>query len=240
MFTRTSYIGLSLLTAASLSACESVESQDIKTHAIHANLKVEAKGDGKSAVTAILQVGNALGTYVKLSDGDKLIARSQQVELALSGHTDLLDATEYNGSFDGDASSKPFQISFERSSDRSAPNSHGVLPAPFRLQQPLSGTTFSRHTQQIVITWTSQSTQPMSITASGDCIETYREKSEPGLTRFVIPAGALKASRDSAIVTCPVALEIRRENLGHVDAAYGEGGRFSLSQVRSLSMISTP
>jgi hypothetical protein len=243
------------LTSASLilllASCERVESSDIRTSGIYADLSVVARGDGDSSVTAALRVGGSLSnTYLELIDGDVLRAHQGEQMEEMDQHSIPLGPVTYRASFDVDAENTPFRIEFAREPHdemekecrgESAPNSFATLPAPFTIDGPERDRTFSRSDADIEITWGPNGFRdPMSWTVSGGCIETESGDvgGDPG--RVTIPRGRLRAIRGRETETCDISVEIVRARGGAVDPAYGEGGRFSARQVRSIELRSSP
>ena len=243
---------LSLVSAALLlAACEHVESSDIRTSGIFADLDVIARGDGESSVSAALRVGGSLSnTYLELIDGDRLIAHQGEDEEEMDEHSFPLGPVTYDASFDVDAENTPFRIEFAREPHDeaekecrggSAPNSFATLPAPFTIDGPSGDQTFSRSGDDIEITWSPNGFRDaMSWRLSGSCVqaESGEISGDPG--RVTIPRGRLRPIANREAETCSISVEIVRARAGAVDPAYGEGGRFNAGQIRTIGLKSAP
>ena len=79
--------------ALSASACTSVDSSNIATSGISANLSITANGTGETIAQAVLMDG---ANYIKLSSGDSLSVTASGVTgpTALAGTTDLLQSDD--------------------------------------------------------------------------------------------------------------------------------------------------
>ena len=68
------FYGLTALIASLGTACESIESSDIRTSGIYANFEAKSNGEGTTLLTANLTVGQNSNTYLDLVEGDILQA----------------------------------------------------------------------------------------------------------------------------------------------------------------------
>jgi hypothetical protein len=240
-----------IIAALSLAACERVESSNVRTDGIYADLDVVAKGDGKSSVSASLRVGGSLSnTYLDLIDGDVLMAHQADDAQEMERRTLLFGQVWYEATFDVDAENTPFRIEFAREPHDdtekqcrggSAPNSFATLPAPFAFDGPEVGKSFSRANDDLEITWSPNgSSDKMSFQISGSCIQSESGdiSGDPG--RLAIARGRLKPTMNQPPATCAIIVELIRSRSGEVDPAFGEGGTFRARQIRTLDLQSAP
>ena len=146
-------------------ACARVDSSDVRTGGVYADLEVTASGDGTSIVIAGLRVGGPQSnTYLDLVDGDTLTAHGGDQSQEMRKARSLLGRVTYRARFPLEAENSPFRVAFARDAHdpkekecrgESAPNSFATLPAPFDLDAPRSRRTFSRRSDFIEIIWSS-------------------------------------------------------------------------------------
>lgn len=238
-------VGGSALLGLGLLACaESVDSGDVKTSGMYANILATRGDDGKTLVEAALRVGGEnSNTYVNLTGEDKLVATLGETE------QDMVEAgfTEdnwvwYQANFEASNTATAVNVAFKRAEgDESALENKVTLPAPFALTAPDANASFSRETDTITVTWDeSGSDDTMILRAKGDCINTYEKalSGDPGT--YAINAGDLKTNDADADKTCKVTLELVRRAAGSIDPAFGEGGLFYGRQLRTLEISSKP
>jgi len=224
--------------------CEAVNSQDVLTSGVYANLDVTTSGTGLSVVQAVLRVGGKhSNAYLSLSGDDTLTATSDGETRTLY-EVSLGEYREYATDFQTDAADTAFQISFDRTVDAGAPDSQLTLPAPFDLTGPAAESTFSRASEDILVEWSdSGSSDSMRWEATGDCIE-YASGSIDGDEGVqTLEAGTLEStwSDDGAneAQDCSVTLTLWPTRGGTVDAGYGEGGEAHAHQVRTIEFTSS-
>lgn len=234
-----------LALAITLAACSQAKSGDIKTDAIHADIRIDATGDGSSRARTTLTVGGATSTtYLELTDGDTLIATAGTTQQVQQRGT-ALGVIWYDTSFSTAAADTPYKIAFIRTgaagscNATSAPNSHVTLPAPFSLTAPIAGTAVAR-TAAIAVTWTGAAPEPMRLSAEGVCIQPYALDVPGGASSATIAAGALKDLDEKKPASCEVTIGLARSRNGVLDPGYGSGGRITATQSRSLSITSSP
>lgn len=220
---------------------ESTSSQNIKTQGMAADIDVTAESDTNSHVLVDLTVGGTgIGaTGVILEGGDKL-------EATVGAETKQLVSTNagiYEADFATAAEGTEFKIALLRETDEDAPNSRGVLPAPFKITGvPAAGMSPSRATDDVVITWDpAQAGSTMNIQVDGSCIfiETFSVPTDAG--SFTIPKGKLKSTMgtDNKPTTCDVDVKIERSANGTTDPIFEEG-QFTLKQMRAGKFTSAP
>ena len=240
--TRSTLVGPLLVLG--LLGCESIESTDLLTSGVYADIEATADGSGSTAVKVNLKAGPASNTFLDLTGDDKLNATQSDVVKELTRHNNGFDYIWYENSFDTDAEGSNFTVAFERSIDDGAPNSSVSLPAPFSITSPTADDTLSRDGGALTITWEpSGSENDMEISISGDCVTLFTEdlSGDPGT--FTLNAGTLSdsnSSDDDDGTNCPLTILVKRKKGGTLDPSYGEGGKISGIQKRSIEIMSTP
>ncbi|MFZ5440562.1 MAG: hypothetical protein ACOZQL_11175 [Myxococcota bacterium] len=220
--------------------CETVNSSDIKTSGLYADLEVTADGTGRSAAKATLTLGAGSLTFLELASGDSLTVRSGTDSKAMSRRS-LLGSTWYEAELTGEEANKAFTVSLTRANDTSAPSSSVTLPAPFSLTAPMASQTFSRAgSGQVVVAWApSGLADAMHVAASGSCIESIPDadlNADQG--QYTLPAFRARQGEDST--TCSVVITVTRTRKGSVDPAYGKGGDFTATVKRTVTISSAP
>ena len=235
---------LLLLTASplALAGCSNSQSTDIETHGIYADLRATADGTGSTVLMAALKVGTSTSNdFLEVVGDDSLVGLHATASQPMAKQ-ELLGAIWYTTTFAVDSSGAPFKISFNRGpSHVSAPNSDATLPAPFSITAPAGGATFSRATDPIPLTWSaSGGTDPMSYLISGDCIVAKSVTFPADNGTFTIPAGAIQPAANQTGTSCQIAIQLARDRAGVIDPAYGNGGAFTASQARKVTVLSAP
>jgi hypothetical protein len=222
-----------LTLALGAAACsEDVDSTDVKTSGVYAEMSVVATGKGQSDVTADLRVGGAnSNTHLDLKAADKLSATVGTTTKTLSQSGNV-----YKTTFDGDAADSKVTVAFTRGvEDTSAPNSSVTLPAPFTVAG-IAGTV-SRQVG-FTATW-AQSTDPMRWTLDGDCLFIKTDSiSDAGQT--VIGTSDFSVQSGKEQETCNATFCLERTRQGTIDPAFGEGGVISAVQRRCVAFLSAP
>jgi hypothetical protein len=224
--------------------CEAVDSQDVLTSGVYADLDVTASGTGLSVVQAVLRVGGKYSNaYLSLS-GDDTLTATVDGETRTLYEVSLGEYREYATDFQTDAADTAFQISFDRTVDPGAPDSQLSLPAPFELTGPADGSTFSRNSDDLLVEWSeSGSSDSMRWEATGDCIDYASGNIDGDEGVQSLEAGTLESSwsddeADEA-GSCTVTLTLWRSRSGTVDNGFGEGGEARAHQVRTIEFTSS-
>jgi hypothetical protein len=232
---------VALLPALALVACESVESEAIRTDAMYADISVQADGSGSATVGATLRVGGVTSnTFVELAGGDQLSAKAGEDSAVLSEQT-FWEMHSYSADLPLDAQDTEYIITFDRTIDDSAPASSVTMPAPFDISGPDAGATFSRADDAITITWdAAEGGDDMIVEVDSDCTvhETFAVQGDPGT--FTIEPGDLTAWDSMADSTCSAEISIQRRRAGELDPAYGEGGTIRAIQHRVIEVRIAP
>jgi hypothetical protein len=216
---------------AALPACSSIESEDIDTDAIQADIAVRVRNDGTASdVTATLSAGAF--TFIDLGGDDRLVARAADRSVPLQ-ESDLLGAVRYDGVLDGVAAvDTAVTVAFERTAFAAAPSSTVTLPASVALTAPQAGAGFSRADDDIVVTLAAaDATDGARVAWSGDCIEAGGLDLPAGQAEVTIargtltkPAPAPDADAPAIPDSCALTLTVERVRTGVLDGAFG-GGR---------------
>ncbi|TCO40981.1 hypothetical protein EV646_11672 [Kribbella antiqua] len=228
-----------------LAGCSTVDSKDIRTSGITADLLVSLPEDTDAAdVTASLRVGTL--TFVELGDGEDITASGAGKTVQLK-HRRSAGATDYRNRLDGVvAPGTEITFDLERSGDdTSAPKSTIALPARVRLTAPASGTTYSRR-QAIDVRFTSEPSQAGAILSwAGECVTTGSLQLEGGRTSVTIPAGSITPSMATPTpgvkptTTCPINLTLTRRDEGTLDPAF-KNGTIAAETQSTRRITSTP
>jgi len=227
--------------ALGLLACENVDSEDVMTDGIYADINAIATGDGNTTVRASLRVGgNASNTFLELVGDDKLVA-SMGEETAEMGEKTFLGSKWYTAEFSEDAVDTEFNVAFERSVDEPAPESKMTMVAPFDITVPASSASYSRASDDIELAWeTSGTSDTMLVNIDGSCVQLYHEDLSGDTGSFSVVAGTLEPAQDQEDETCSITIELIRHREGTLDPAYGEGGLVYSRQIRTIQVTSAP
>ncbi|WP_329001134.1 hypothetical protein OHA18_42720 [Kribbella sp. NBC_00709] len=217
-----------LVAVLALTGCSTVQSKDIRTGGMTANLVVTLPEATDAAdVSASLQVGNL--TFVELGDGEKIRASGGGKDVKLKHHR-AAGVTDYSNRLDGVVTAGT-EITFdlERGGDNdSAPRSTVKLPERVHLVAPAAGTTLSRR-RDIAVRFESEPSQlPSLLTWAGACIQEGDLELPPGQTSAVIARGSIKQVTTTPtpgqdISRCEVRLSLTRRTEGTLDPAFKNG-----------------
>ena len=228
-----------LLVGALLVGCEAVDSSDIRTSGIWADMTVSATGDGTSIVETWLRVGGPLSnTNVDLVEGDSL-------SVSVSGLSEPLDRVAfgnliyYIAEVETDAPGEDFVIALDRAADDSAPSSVMSLPEPFTFED-VSDTVSSDTTLEGRISGLDDAPNRLIVAVDGDCIYQHEESvTLDAEGRFEIDGSDLEATDAEDTASCGLEVKVILASDGTVDPAY-EGGSAEGHQVRSLQSSYEP
>ena len=232
-------LGLPLL-VMSLAACESVDSTAVTTAGLYADITATADGSGSTRTTAILKVGGPTSnTYVDLIEPDSLEV-TQAEDTQTMSKVSVGDYREYVADFDVDEEDTEFAVALLREVDEGAPNSVVRLPATFELTEPAADTSFSRDSDDLVISWSGTDDATMRADITGDCfsVDSVDIDVDDGTVSFL--AGSLEPYEDKVDETCDAVVTVWRTRAGELDPNYGEGGVARGVQVRSVTVLSGP
>jgi hypothetical protein len=221
------------------SACqEDVDSIDVKTSGVYAEMGVLATGNGSSEVTADLRVGgSSSNTHLDLKGEDELRAAAGSPDTAKRMSQ---NGFVYEASFGVEAGDTMFTVMFKRGADDvSAPNSNVTLPDPFQLSGISSGMQISR-AQGFTLTWeTSPKNDPMIWNMQGDCFF-HGSESTSDTGQLIVATSDFSMHSGQEQGTCNATICLERTRSGQIDANYGEGGVIKATQRRCMSFVTAP
>ncbi|WP_433005816.1 hypothetical protein [Kribbella sp. CA-294648] len=209
-----------------ITGCSTVDSADIDTSGITANLLVTVPdGTTTAEVSATLRVGTM--TYVELGGGEKISASG-------GGHTatlkrgKLAGATSYTGRLDG-ACTAGTEITFALERDggkASAPTSVVKIPEPIRLTAPAAGARISRQSD-LVLRFAAAADGGV-LSWAGPCVQGGSVTLEGGRTSATISRGTIRAlptptPNAEATVSCELILTLTRRSDGTLDKTFKDG-----------------
>lgn len=222
-----------LVAAASLlaTACHSIDSSQVATEDIRAELTVTADGSGTTEVVASLEAqGHAFG-YVDLVPGEALRVHARGYDLPLAENW-----YDYSTEVPLDRSNTEFQIRLERIYGAHAPDSWVNLPVRFDVY-PTYGV-YQVDWDVIPVEWDVISDDEMRVTIDGPCIAEW-ERYVPGradVGAVVVRPGDLYVDSDWDGSTCALDVTVERLRAGRLDPAYG-GGHITARQVRTSRVL---
>lgn len=229
------------LTLLPLVACESVESKDIGTDAMSAQIEVISADGASTRVHTTLRVGGLTSnTYVELTGDDQLTADDGSGAIEMS-YLSIGDYWTYIADFSVAAADTPFTVALVRSLDGGAPASTASLTAPFALTAPAEATVFSRASDPITVTWDSSGTDDsMVVRLSSDCTlsATQEVAGDPGTYTFEV--GSYEVADGSEAESCEGTLTVERRRAGVLDEAFGEGGEVYAAHRREVKIRLDP
>jgi hypothetical protein len=224
-------VGLALV----VTGCSTVDSADIRTSGMTADLLVKLPENAVAVdVTASFRVGNL--TYVELGSGEN-------VSVSAGGQTEELHRGKFAGatSYTGQLGVSRGELTFalKREGDNtSAPSSTIALPEPVHLSQPFGGAKLSRR-KAVQVTLASGPAQ--TLTWSGPCIQTGSLEIEAGRSSATVAAGAILAATPASAGsdTCQVELLLSRHTTGKLDGAFKDGSVVAVAQ-STHQVVSAP
>jgi hypothetical protein len=233
---------LAVVAAGALAACEQIDSSDVRTHGMYADLAVNADGSGTSVADAELRAGgDASNVSIDLTGGDRFVATLSAVRQTMGRRENGLGKIWYEAVFGTDAENEILRIDFQRGSGGldAALNSHVTLPAPFAITAPAPAATLSR-ADGLTVRWTPARTDPVHVTIAGGC--TQPRSFAVGVDRggLAISAAYLAPFSGHELDSCELDVHVTRSRAGVVAPAYGEGGWFMARQVRSVRVLLGP
>jgi hypothetical protein len=229
---------LSLFALLLAGACTRVESDNVLTSGMYADITASADGSGITTVNATLFLGNPGNLdYVDLTGGDELqVAHGDQVKVM--NETIILNAVGHSATFQTDNEDDEFVVDFVRDVDSGAPNSVVTLPAPLAME-PVAGSV--SRAQPLTINWEGASPDEISVSANGSCIVGFGTPTTEDAGSATLDAGSLVKQQGAQISdSCDVTLTVTRSRQGELDTHFGEGGRIVGEQTQSITFTSVP
>lgn len=231
---------LAAMVLPALVACESVDSTDVLTSGMYADLTAQTEGEGTRATATLRVGGGTSNTFVRLGADDQLTVNLGETTLEME-EVSLGELYSYIADFDSSDAGSTFTFAFNRVVDEGAPSSTATLPEPFTLVGPQPAEVFSRTTQDISVNWeNSNMGDPMEVRVSGDCIMDASLAVAQDSGSFLIGAGTLESFEGTVDQACDATISVYRRRPGTLDAGYGEGGLVYGSQLRTVKIRLDP
>lgn len=243
-------VAISLLVL--LGACGTVESENVKSEGIHADIDVVAEGEGSTYVSARLEVGDdgVLRTTLKMTSGDRLMAYAGGVAQQMSRSKSLLYGTSYVTTFPFAGGGTEFKVSLEREDFTDARNSKVILPAAFTITTT-PDKTYSDLDDPVKTRWEPRRDDRMKIRYALECVDANgflhigkytRSISDRGKHVMTVAEILAQARRNVYDYSngCSLTITVMRIRSGKIDRNYGEGGRISALQQRRISATIAP
>lgn len=227
------------------SGCQKVASSSIDTNAVYARIDAQAHQDGVTNIEVQLTVGAISNTVLELTGGDRLTATAGGVTKDLRRDSNILGDIKYVTEFNnGNDQGTEFKVSFDRQAGVSAPNSVALLPAPFTIDMPVSGDTFTRN-DSIVVVWNPAGSfsDVINVDASGTCgnLQYSTSVSDPvdGAGMASYQAAELLPTTLQPGVNCETSITLRRRDTGTIDSNF-DGGYYTIEQRRTVTVNIVP
>ncbi|GEM_PF-3299756 len=231
-------VGASLL--GTLSGCLSATSSDLSTSDISAEMLVQADGEMTHIFTVLREGGPDSHTYVTVGGEDQLSIDDGYRPLKLKENS-LAGYVYYTEDVTTQDAGSLFTILFERSVDAGAQNSTVALPEPFEVTPFEEGTTLSRSTEPLILTWAPASpSEPMHVHLTGSCIERVEHTVQADEGNLIFQPGELVPLEGTEEESCKLSVTLTREREGVADARWAEGSSIAASHVRTLSLTLAP
>ena len=220
------HIIIALITGMLGTACHRIDSENIPTDAVKADIQITAHELGATSVKATLKLENEALTYLQLSPGERLTASVDGIDTVM-----FPSSFSYYASLPNRDRESLFRIGFERTRFGSAPDSFVMLPRPFNLY--VFGETDGR-SDQIAVEWDVLSSDPMRIRIDGPCMHPYEYDIAPfeddGL--HIVPLDHLPVFSRWSGGRCHLEISVERSRSGELDPALS-GGSITAIQSRT-------
>lgn len=234
-------ISIAVVSAAFHAGCNSVDSDNILTSGMYADIRATSDGTGVTIVRATLYLeGPGSLDFIELEGGDVLTAYAPDGDSQIMRESQFLGITNYSADFDIDDGGSEFIVELSRTVDVGAPDSRAYLPEQFDILPPAE-TTYSRAEDDIIIDWDPfDSPDDVDLEISGTCIETELIAIDGDPGTYTIPAGTLiKLEGQMVEDACDITVTVTKSTPGDLDPNYGFGGEIYGHQVRTLGLSST-
>lgn len=207
--------------ALATTACETIDSGDLLTGGMSANITATADGSGSTDISTVLRAGGLRSnTFVDLQ-GDDLLSVTAGEQSADLSKQQLGNLISYTATLPVDAADTEFVVSLQRSVDDGAPSSTARLPEPFDFGE--TGDTFDA-SSNLAFDWTPSGTDDeMEVLVDGDCIIPWSRELDGDPGSFEIPGDEIESVSDEPGTSCSVDVTLRRVRGGSVDPAFEEG-----------------
>lgn len=208
-------------TAATLMVvgCGRTGSEQVATENISAD--IIAFADPSEDITLVSALLTDNGEAMNFSGNDVLRATADGIELVLVPNAEDEADETYSRQFDFAVDGGEIVVSLERTRDAGAPSTLVAMPEVFAL---VDFTEAQSRSEEIVLTWTPASADPMDVSIDGDCLQDAFEAviEDPLSGSYAVPADSLVVTQDSGDV-CLVDVLVNRTKAGSLDPAYADG-----------------
>jgi len=208
MATRTGW--LVCLCAAAPLACQSTNSENVKTPGIAATFRTTDDSSGTVAAHAQLRVGS---TYIDLSGGDALFC--DNVKLGKS--EGLLNEINYDAAVARLTPGASYVFEFRRPASSESRLSYAIAPDPVVIAAPGNGGMVSSQAP-LPVAWTPAAMGGISISVTGSGVQNRSYAVGPDHGTYTIPANALLCENN--LGPCSGVLTVTRTVVGSGDPAF--------------------
>jgi len=228
-----------------LSACNTINSEDVKTSGISFSTDITSATGTDSEVVVFLTSGNGFpANDVNLSVGDTLTATASGTTRTLSRTSAGVYKVAMPTGYSAD-----FRVALTRDNDTNAPNSTVTLPAPFALSAP-SPSQFFTNGSNITMDWSpTNMNNTFSFSYTTTCTDTVGQPLVgSGFSKVIPDTGSYTFNTTDLLPTfgsvattqpCSSILTLSRSNTGIVDPNY-DSGSMKASQNRSITISFAP
>lgn len=222
-------------------ACETMRSSDLETAGIVPVVEFLSAGDGTVEVRASLRAGGlASNTFLELTGGDRLVARSTDDQTSLMGTTGLSPYLLYVGFLQGGVPGTELSVSLLRERHENATDSAATLPANFEVLgfeggSDGRGKPFIVGVDDLPVRWTNSSNDQISVSVQGVCVHSEFGAEQPDTGRLTLSAASLHSWEGRSGERCTGEVIVRRVRGGQVDRIFDEG-RVTAVQERRMTV----
>lgn len=219
------------LCLSAATGCHSVDSTQVDTNDIHAQITVTARGGGDTEVVAQLTPEGSLFGFLELAPGENLRVHARGYDARLEPRW-----YDYQTNLPIDYGETEFQVRLERIWGAHAPDSWVRLPHRFDLYH--LGGIYSLTYDAIPIEWDVISDDEMRVNVEGSCIDDYEARvpayRDAGVVMLPPYTLAPRAHWDGG--PCTLDITVERVRYGRLDPAF-DAGTIKAQQVRKMSVV---
>ena len=207
-------------------ACTSIDSENIPTDSMTANIKISVHDSGNTDVQATLRIEDSALTYLDLTGGEHLTA-------TMGGRTTRLvpGFFDYRGFLSDGLAGHQVRIGLNRNQYDDAHDSYATVPTPFTLRVT---THPNEYDDTIELRWNDRTREKTRIKADGHCIrdEEWKFQSWNDTGRLTMAMSQLPIRSSWSGRECTIELTVERCRDGRLDPHF-YGGTIEACQVRS-------
>jgi hypothetical protein len=226
METRVKIILLALLAGT---GCQQIDSYNIPTDAVEAQIRVTSFELGSDTISTTLKLQGEALTYFELGAGEQLYVASDGYEFPM-----FPAAFGYQASLPQGGDDRLVQVAFLRSRFGSALDSYVSMPPSFSVFAFGESDAFG---DRLAIEWDVISHDPISVSLDGPCMHPYTFDigAFEDIGSHVISAEELPVHNSWLGQDCRVQVSVDRVREGELDPALS-GGFISATQTRTTSI----